>query len=73
MIPPMQATAAEQVPAMEPKMAQATIVAAPIPPRILPRMAWAKVVSRWAMPEEAMSAPAMMKKGMESSVREFRE
>jgi hypothetical protein len=56
---------------MAPKIAQATMVAAPIPPRRRPRKAWAKVVSRSAMPDEDMRAPAMMKKGTERSVSEF--
>lgn len=72
MMPPMQATAEEQVPEMAPKMAQATMVAAPIPPLILPRKAWAKSVRRSAIPDEDMRAPAMMKNGTERSVRELR-
>ena len=71
MMLPMHATAEEAVPEIEPKMAQATMLAAPMPPRTRPSMELAKFVRRSAIPAELMRAPAMMKKGMERIVREF--
>jgi hypothetical protein len=68
---PMQATADEQVPDMAPKIAQATMVAAPMPPRIRPNMELAKSVSREAIPAELIKEPAMIKKGMDKRVREL--
>ena len=69
---PIQATAEEHVPEIAPKIAQATIVAAPIPPLMRPSIEFAKFVRRSAIPAELIREPAIIKKGMESRVRELR-
>jgi len=68
---PIAATAAEQVPAIAPDIAQAIIITAPSPPLSLPTRALAIVINRGAIPDEPISPPAMIKRGAASMVSEL--